>query len=393
MLLVVIAIGVTERDGRISEAPAMRLSVLPLPVGTEPSPASPNRDPSTTRTAEATTTTLRAVALGKACLAAYQGNPADDRAAFPVITLPTFPPPETTTVPTTIVPSTTLPSTTVPSTTVPGATVPTTTTSVTTSAGRAVSDRLDAGPAGRDVNDLAVDDRSADRDTDDEAGSSSPRPAQQRPGVSRGTRVLICATWRIKPLRSCRPNGQPGRMIDEAGSPAQFVRLATTGDGVAIGDVHAASWEAGFDHFLEIEFVEPRPPVVGTAGNTQSGTYSGCRIWCSSPDETRRCSAFSQSGRPDEGGAALEIFAFYCHPREWGTRLAEALMQETSAVLSTGARPAVLWTPEEAQRAHRFYERCGFTRTGRARTERLSDWQPAASYEEVVAVEYERSLS
>jgi GNAT superfamily N-acetyltransferase len=182
-------------------------------------------------------------------------------------------------------------------------------------------------------------------------------------------------------------------MIDEPGSPAPFVRLATTDDGHAIGEVHAAAWQAGFGHFLDIEFVER-----AAAGRRNGWQYAiGHALALSNlvlvAGRDARVAAFSQSGRPGDGGAALEIFAFYCHPREWGTGLADALMQETCAVLSTGARRAVLWTPEEALRAHRFYERCGFTPTGRARVEPLSDWQPTPTYEEVVAVEYERLLS
>jgi hypothetical protein len=121
MLLIVIAVGVTERNGRSADAPNTRLSVSPLPAGTEPPRQSPpTRDSSKkTRARDTTPTTLREVALGNACLAAFQGRPAAADPTFPVITLPTFPPPETTTVPPTTVPSTTVPTTTVPTVTVP----------------------------------------------------------------------------------------------------------------------------------------------------------------------------------------------------------------------------------------------------------------------------------
>ena len=96
---------------------------------------------------------------------------------------------------------------------------------------------------------------------------------------------------------------------------------------------------------------------------------------------------------PDDGSAGSEIFAFYCHPVAWGTGMADALMRDTCAALSTRATRAVLWTPNEAHRARRFYERYGFTLTGRTRAERLSDWQPTPTYDEVAAVEYALSLS
>jgi hypothetical protein len=78
-------------------------------------------------------------------------------------------------------------------------------------------------------------------------------------------------------------------------------------------------------------FWSVRRPVAATVGDTPSSTYSRCRIWFSSP------------------GAAY--------------------------------------------RAHRFYERCGFERTGRTRSEPLGDWQRTPAYEEVDAVEYALSLS
>ena len=68
-------------------------------------------------------------------------------------------------------------------------------------------------------------------------------------------------------------------------------------------------------------------------------------------------------------------------------------MRETCDVLSTAASRAVLWTPEQAHRAHRFYKRCGFARTGRTRNEALSDWQRTPTHQEVEAVEYARDLS
>lgn len=172
-----------------------------------------------------------------------------------------------------------------------------------------------------------------------------------------------------------------------------FVRLATTDDGHAIGEVHAAAWQLGFGHVLGREFLER-----ASAGRRDGWQYAIAHVLALSnlvlvAGRDAHVLAFSQSGQPDDGAANLEIFAFYCHPVAWGTGLADALMHETCAVLSTGARRAVLWTPSEAHRARRFYERCGFRRTGRTRSESLSDWQPTPTYEEVAAVEYALSLS
>jgi GNAT superfamily N-acetyltransferase len=171
-----------------------------------------------------------------------------------------------------------------------------------------------------------------------------------------------------------------------------FVRLAKAEDGPAIGEVHAAAWQLGFGHMLGGEFLER-----AAAGRLNGWQYAITHVLALSnlvlvAGRDTHVLAFSQSGQPDDGDAGLEIFAFYCHPVAWGTGMADALMQDTRAVLSTRARRAVLWTPNEAHRARRFYERCGFTRTGRTRSEPLSDWQPTPTYEEVAALEYALSL-
>jgi GNAT superfamily N-acetyltransferase len=190
-------------------------------------------------------------------------------------------------------------------------------------------------------------------------------------------------------------NRQAGRVIDGAvpDSADAFVRLATPDDGPAIGEVHAAAWQLGFGHVLGGEFLER-----ASAGRRNGWRYAIARVLARSnlvlvAGRDTHILAFSQSGQPDDGGTDPEIFAFYCHPVGWGTGLADALMLETCAALSTRARRAVLWTPGEAHRARRFYERCGFMLTSRTRVETLSDWQPAPAYEEVAAVEYERTLS
>ena len=184
-------------------------------------------------------------------------------------------------------------------------------------------------------------------------------------------------------------------MIDRAaeGPRDGFVRLATIDDGQAIGEVHAASWQSGFGHMLDLEFLER-----AAAGRRNGWQYAIAHLLEQSnlllvAGRDERVLAFSQSGLPDEGGADREIFAFYCHPLAWGTGLSDALMRETCDVRSVAASRTVLWTPEQAHRAQHFYERCGFARTGRTRNEALSDWQRTPAHQEVQAVEYARDLN
>jgi ribosomal protein S18 acetylase RimI-like enzyme len=171
-----------------------------------------------------------------------------------------------------------------------------------------------------------------------------------------------------------------------------FVRPATTGDGHAIGIVHAAAWNRGFGHFLDAEFLDRAsagrsngwPQVISHILELSNLVLVAGR----GPDVL----AYSQSGKPDDGSVDVEIFAFYCHPDAWGTGIADALMHETCAVLSTAAHRAVLWTPSEAHRAQRFYQRSGMAPTGRTRVETLSDWQPTSTYVDVTVIEYALSL-
>src|SRR5689334_2802297 len=108
-----------------------------------------------------------------------------------------------------------------------------------------------------------------------------------------------------------------------------FVRPATTDDGPAIGEAHGASWQAAFEHILDSEFLER-----AATGRRQGWPFAIARV-LAPPNLVlaagfgERVLAFSHSGPADDGRAALEIFAFYCHPHAWGSGLAAALMRET----------------------------------------------------------------
>jgi hypothetical protein len=111
------------------------------------------------------------------------------------------------------------------------------------------------------------------------------------------------------------------------------VVYATTDDGDAIGEVHAAAWRLGFGHVLHREFLER-----ASDGRRNGWRYAIAHVLAVSNlvlvgGRSTHILAFSQSGRPDDGGTDLEIFQFYCHPVAWRTALAETLMHETCAVL------------------------------------------------------------
>ena len=63
---------------------------------------------------------------------------------------------------------------------------------------------------------------------------------------------------------------------------------------------------------------------------------------------------------PDTG----EIFALYVLPEDWGTGVAQKLMEAALSELSAYPKIA-LWMVKGNARANRFYEKCGFRPTGR----------------------------
>lgn len=179
--------------------------------------------------------------------------------------------------------------------------------------------------------------------------------------------------------------------MNSVGSMRIFVRPATAEDGPSIGVTHAASWQAGFEHIFDADFLERAVTGRRQAWRVAISNLLTPPNLVLSAGFGNRVLAFSHSEFPDNGSAA-EIFAFYCHPQAWGSGLAAALIDQTCAALATTASHTVLWTPTQAHRARRFYERSGFRLTGRARSEELDDWGSSPTCAEVPAVEYRRAL-
>ena len=82
-----------------------------------------------------------------------------------------------------------------------------------------------------------------------------------------------------------------------------------------------------------------------------------------------------------------ELYGFYLHPDVWGSGVAPVMMNAAVDHLATlGQSRAVLWTLRDAHRARAFYEKSGWTPSGRTDTLTMYPHQPAAE------VEYERSF-
>jgi GNAT superfamily N-acetyltransferase len=99
-----------------------------------------------------------------------------------------------------------------------------------------------------------------------------------------------------------------------------------------------------------------------------------------------------ESTLPTGASKHAQIPGFFAHPDVWGAGIAPLLMKQTCEVLAASDRDQVrLWTPRDAGRARRFYEKAGFALTGRVRDTRVTDWDSASA--DCSEVEYAHQLS
>jgi GNAT superfamily N-acetyltransferase len=151
------------------------------------------------------------------------------------------------------------------------------------------------------------------------------------------------------------------------------VRSAVVSDGPLIGDVHAESWLAAYTEIFDHEF------LVAAAESRRTGWPNLIERLLLSPNVLLvgeldgTVAAFGHAAPSDEP-RTIEVCGFYAHPAAWGSGLAAVLMTQLLADLGSEVDRAMLWTFRDAPRAHRFYEKTGYTRTGRERSEELTDW-------------------
>jgi RimJ/RimL family protein N-acetyltransferase len=150
------------------------------------------------------------------------------------------------------------------------------------------------------------------------------------------------------------------------------VRQATRADAAQITDVQVASWRAGYAHIFA--------PEALSAPEFDSSRREFWAAWRLTPGErvmvgvdtsgeSDRIAAFCSFGLERDRGTIRrgrgEIYAFYAHPDDWGTGIADELMHAVDSRLrSDGFGVAVLWVLDDNPRARRFYERHGWAPTG-----------------------------
>ncbi len=162
------------------------------------------------------------------------------------------------------------------------------------------------------------------------------------------------------------------------------VREATAGDAAAIGTVHAEAWRVGYSELFDAEFLDRavRDRRSRWARQLTELTADGSTILV--VEVNGDVVGFVHAGRCGDHGDVGEVFGFYVHPRDWGTGVAQRLFDDVAELLrSVGADRLCLWTHAGAKRARRFYERNGWSATGRTRDHDFGDGRPSPLVEYV----------
>lgn len=172
------------------------------------------------------------------------------------------------------------------------------------------------------------------------------------------------------------------------------VRRARREDADAICDAHVAAWRTGYARVF--------PAAVLHGSNFDVDRRTRWRAWTHSatPDQRMivgiadgRVVGFAHTGNgrdesaggPDGTSICGELYGFYLHPDVWGSGVATVMMDAAVEHLAQ-LRPlrAVLWTLRDARRARAFYEKAGWTPSGRTDTLTMYPDHP------VEEVEYQR---
>lgn len=143
-----------------------------------------------------------------------------------------------------------------------------------------------------------------------------------------------------------------------------LIRPATDADGDAIAALIAAAFAeyegCVFDRAAEF----PELDAIASHFAGRGGT-----IWVAQGAEGVIGSmALAPTRDPDAPRGGLEIFKVYVARAARRRGIARALFETALAAARAAGAPEIrLWTDTRFADAHRFYERCGFTRAGPAR--------------------------
>jgi RimJ/RimL family protein N-acetyltransferase len=149
------------------------------------------------------------------------------------------------------------------------------------------------------------------------------------------------------------------------------VRPADARDGDALGEVHAAAWEAAYAPLFQPDFAARE--VENRRGRWHQRIAEGTSVILLAELDGRPL-ALSYCGPSATRPGLAEIYSFFGHPDGWGSGVATALMTETLHNLHNSRYAEVhLWTLRGTAQSRRFYTKCGFTESGAERTHDFGD--------------------
>ncbi|WP_412074916.1 N-acetyltransferase family protein [Streptomyces xanthophaeus] len=162
------------------------------------------------------------------------------------------------------------------------------------------------------------------------------------------------------------------------------VRHATADDGDALGEIHAAAWEAVYAPFFAPEFALPAVRSRRTRWHGRIAEETGT-ILLAVRDGRPLAMSFCLPSATRPGLA--EICSFYGHPDGWGSGIASTLMARTlHGLRDEGFTRVHLWTLRDTPQSRRFYIKSGFTESGATRPYDFGDGNP------LTQVQYERDI-
>ena len=159
------------------------------------------------------------------------------------------------------------------------------------------------------------------------------------------------------------------------------LREASGEDVPGLAHLHLAAWRKAFPGILPERYLAELSEDGFRARWRELLELRG-RTNLVAASESGEMLGFVAFGRSREDAAACEIYGLYVHPDSWRAGVGTALMRAALERIGGGLR-VLLWVMEDNTRARRFYERAGFSWSGRKkRSERGGH--------EFIEVEYER---
>lgn len=146
--------------------------------------------------------------------------------------------------------------------------------------------------------------------------------------------------------------------------------LQKTDDILAISNIYEQSWKHAYRGIIPDAYLDSIPHGQWANGLNVSGRYS---LLLFDNGKLLGTSSFCKARMEDMDGFG-EIVSIYLLPeamhKGYGKKLLQAVINELKEM---GYQKIYLWVLEENINAHRFYERFGFTLSGRIHTDTFAD--------------------